>query len=360
MTHAGFTTPLDQENDYQRYVAAQEIPVLKTFYIDDIASVELGEWKRKNGRGCLIELEGTEGLNDSYICEIPPKGSLAPDRHLFEEFVYVVSGRGSTKVWNESGAEVTFEWQAGSVFSIPLNAWYQHFNASGTEPARYYAVTSAPLLLRLFHNMDFVLRNNFDFIDRFSADNADFSGAGVGYAGRVWDTKFIADVRKTDLLAWKERGAGGTNLNFEIADSSLCGHISEFPVGTYKKAHRHIGGAHVIILSGQGFSLLWAEGQPMTKVDWKPGSVIVPPDRWFHQHFNTGAEPARYMAFRWGGRKYPLFKEYKFDYPTRLGGDQIEYEDEDPQIARLFEGELDKSGVASRMAEVVPNARHEG
>ena len=46
----------------------------------------------------------------------------------------------------------------------------------------------------------------------------------------------------------------------EIANNLNSAHISQFPLGTYKKAHRHGPGAHVIILTGSGYSFMWPDG----------------------------------------------------------------------------------------------------
>ena len=62
-----------------------------------------------------------------------PVGVVAPQRQLFEEMILVLDGRGSTSVWNDAGKKVSFEWQKGSLFAIPLNAWHQHFNGSGSS-----------------------------------------------------------------------------------------------------------------------------------------------------------------------------------------------------------------------------------
>jgi hypothetical protein len=205
--------------------------------------------------------------------------------------------------------------------------------------------------MNLIHNDNFIFNLAYDFTDRFGGDSADFSGAGTAYAGRIWETNFVPDVMAMTLQEWRERGAG-SNVMLEVANSSMCGHISEFPVGTYKKAHRHGPGANVVILKGRGYSLFWAEGQPYQRVDWGPRSVIVPPERWFHQHFNIGAEPARYLAMRWGSQKYrSVGGEYQVDRSVAAGGDQIEYADEDPAIRATFERELELGRVPSRMAE---------
>ena len=117
-------------------------------------------------------------------------------------------------------------------------------------------------------------------------------------------------------------------------------------------------GAHVIILGGVGFSLLWQEGdKERVKADWKPGSLVVPPEDWFHEHFNSGAEPARYLALRFTGRKFKQSTPYSgaegADVSVKEGGWQIEYEDEDHSIHELFESELAEHGAACRMKNMV-------
>ncbi|TAN20297.1 MAG: cupin domain-containing protein [Actinomycetota bacterium] len=273
---------------------------------------------------------------------------------MFEEIVYILKGYGATLVWNDGMAQPhTFEWKHGAVFALPPNVWYKHTNLQGGESARFCAVTSAPVVINLFHNDDFVFANDFIFTDRFNGDPSHFDGSGIALPGRIWESNFIPDVVSFPLQAWPERGGGGSNAFLEIGNGTLTAHISEFQPGTYKKAHRHGPGAHVIILSGEGYSLMWPEGSEKRRFDWKPGSVIVPPELWFHQHFNTGPTPARYLALRWGSQRFPLLRSYGIDRTVKSGGAQIEYEDEDPDIREMYEASLEMNKVQSRMNGLV-------
>ena len=86
--------------------------------------------------------------------------------------------------------------------------------------------------------------------------------------------------------------------------------------------------------------------------------MVVPPSQWFHQHFNAGAEPSRYLALRWGNWRYSfmrLDKEGKSTYTSvKLGGGQIEYEDEDPLIHPEFEAAMVKAGAVCQMGSYHP------
>ncbi len=338
------------KSDYDRWLEAEKVPVFSGFNVPNLKEIELEPWDRIGGKVMYILLDGAENTNDAYVAEIAPTKQLKVERHLYEEVIYILKGRGATTVWHEEEKKQAFEWQEGSLFLIPPNAFHQLYNTSGSEPARFYAVTTAPLLINYFHNHDFVFNNDFRFTDRFNGDRDFFSGKGTTMPERRWGTNFIPDVRSFPLQTWKERGAGGKNVMLELGDNALVAHISEFPLGTYKKAHRHGPGAHVIIVEGRGFSLLWREGEEKKKVDWEAGSVLVPPNMVFHQHFNTGNTPARYLAIRWGSKKHPVFSGWSnVTQNLKQGGNQIEYEDEDPAVRRLFEQELAKNNAKSKM-----------
>ncbi len=352
---------MQKVNTYEEYQRREGIPVIRGFGVEDLRTVEVKPWARREGLGVFINLDGTGGTNDAYVCEIPPGKALAPQRQLYEEMIYVLDGNGSTQVWYDENRKVSFEWKAGSLFAIPLNAWHRHFNGRGDRPARFLAVTNAPVVINLFHNLDFVFNTPFTFDDRFAGQENYFDGEGRLWRNKrnfVLETNFVPDTHSIELYTWKERGAVGRNIMFELAHNTMAAHISEFPVGTYKKAHRHGPGAHVIILSGQGYSLLWPEGEEFRKFDWKPGSMVVPPNLWFHQHFNSGAEPARYLALRWGSRRYDMGGAIRSEYgdsdvSVKQGGAQIEYEDEDRRVHEIFESELAKSGAKCRMKSMV-------
>jgi hypothetical protein len=82
------------------------------------------------------------------------------------------------------------------------------------------------------------------------------------------------------------------------------------------------------------------------------GTLIVPPNMWQHQHFNTGTTPARYLAFKHEG--VAIRNEQgvpKAWISRRIGGDQIDYTDEPPQVRKWFAEALAKRGLKSRMDE---------
>ncbi len=343
---------------YSEFLAREGIPVVTGLAVPDLLEVETAPWPRLEARGAYIQLLGAEDTNTAYVLDIPPGAATAVDKHLYEEVFFVLEGRGSCEVWNHAGARVSFEWQRGSLFAIPLNTFHRLYNGSGQQRARLLGVSTAPLMINLLRNLEFVFGCPFDFTDRFAGEADYFTREGNLYSRpdstqKIWETNFISDVYNLHLYEWVERGAGGKHMKFELANNTLIAHVSEFPVGTYKKAHRHGPGAHVVILSGQGYSLMWTDQHTdFEEIPWKPGTMFVPPGMWWHQHFNTGPVPARYLAIRWGSTKWKLTRYLDYqgvDKDAKAGGNQIEYADQDPRIHRMFVERCRANGVEVRM-----------
>ena len=225
--------------------------------------------------------------------------------------------------------------------------------------------------MNTFHDERFVFDTDFEFTAR-TGKNEYFAGEGdlitVRPGNHMWETNFVPDLAAIELKSWGDRGAGGTNIMFVLADGTMHAHISEMPVGTYKKGHRHGPGFHVMCVTGHGYSLLWYDDEKdFQRLDWKHGVVFPPADQQFHQHFNASKFPARYLATGVGGLRYPLTMQQRrslmgvkpgdkgaVSLDIKEGGDQIEYEDQDQRIHPIWLEEMSKNGVTPRMEKYFP------
>lgn len=85
---------------------------------------------------------------DAYMQIIPPGSRSGRHRHLAEECLYVLEGRGydlhqdcdveitDTYHWKVMDEVKRYEWEAGDVIYIPPNTVHQHFNADPAQPVR--------------------------------------------------------------------------------------------------------------------------------------------------------------------------------------------------------------------------------
>jgi gentisate 1,2-dioxygenase len=85
---------------------------------------------------------------DAYMQIIPPGSKSGKHRHLAEECLYVLEGRGydlhqdcdveitDTYHWTPQAEVKRYEWEAGDVIYVPPNTIHQHFNANPDRPAR--------------------------------------------------------------------------------------------------------------------------------------------------------------------------------------------------------------------------------
>jgi len=277
-------------------------------------------------------------------------------RHLYEELILILEGRGATQFWcDKTNQTILLEWQAGSLFSPPLNVTHQHFNGSATEPVRFVAPSNAPIIFNAFASAEFIFNTPYEFTDRFSGQNDYFSSEIK--EGEFEDTSinFISDIYAIPLTRYPGRGVDYSRLGITgSGNKAMVGHIMSIGSGTYRKPHYHGAGAQVIVLGGGGYTLMWPKDDPRTesfvKVDWRKGSLLVLPERWYHSHFTTSAEPGLHLALRRGQRG--VGQNYLPTVPEREGGTVMDYEDEPREVRAIYEAELAKTRVACRMPPV--------
>ena len=354
---------------YERWIEKEGIPIVEGFGVADVRRLALKPWSRIGGEGAFLQLRGLEGITGVYVGRLAPGASTEPERHLYEKVFYILRGEGVAEIQQHDRVPQTLRWGSGSLFSPPMNTLHRLMNHA-QEPAFYLAVTTAPMALDHYHSERFVFGSDFSFNERYDGEASYFEPGRERYLAAnnrqwIWETNFIPDARRAAIDAQEQKGAGVNITQFEMANNTLIGHLAEWPVGRYHKAHFHGGGAVLVVLRSEGYSLMWPNhlgtrpyesgfGDQVVRVDWMPGSVFSPPTNWFHQHFNTGAEPALQLALRCGSQKFPLgirVAAIRAGVYTSVkrGGTLIEYEDEDPAIRVTYESELTGKGIAPTM-----------
>ena len=333
---------------YSQWLSSTGVPVHRGYYIADLRDIELGAWAERECRAAFLELAGQEGISEARVTEIAPGQTLPPMKFALDEAVYVVDGRGLANVWLGDSAQArTFEWGKYSLFMLPRGCSYQLVNTSGTDRALLLHYNYLPAAMDLNPDPDFFFENPYTsrraLPEDFYAEARTDAVPGASGMRNLWYGNFFPDMRVWDrLAAQKTRGASAKSVSMQFPDSPIWCHMATFPPGTYKKAHRHGPGVFIIIPVGEGYSIMWPEGREKVYLEWHEASVFVPPNLWFHQHFNPSQGPVRYLAFH-----APRHTRPSRDRPDPAN--QIEYPNEDPWIRQTFEEELGKRGLESLM-----------
>ena len=360
---------------YDAFMEAEGVPVYRGIGVKRVQDLPMRPWRRLGGRGSYIQLYGTEGLWGLYVVEIPSAGALNAERHLYEKQVLVVEGRGSTEVWQDGQKKPqVFEWQRGSLFSIPLNAHHRFVNATNA-PALLLCGTSAPNVMNLFDNNAFVFDCPFKFTERYDGStnyfksNDDVAPDPVrGLAMRR--TNFMADIVNCELPLDNRRSPGYRRLQPDMAGQRFHLWIGQYEPGRYSKAHKHTSSAVLICVKGAGYTYTWPDSLGPTpwkdgkadkvlRQDYEPvGLVSAAPmsGDWFHQHFGVSKDPLRFTAW-FGPNNHDAMRpgvpgEQMADVwamDVDKGGKAIPYRLEDPFIRQEFEARLKQEGVPSRM-----------
>ena len=344
---------------HQEWIKSTGVPLYRGYYQPDLRKLKLGWWEERGCNAAFLLLAGQEQVSEARVTEIPPGGTLPPFKFALDEIVYVLQGRGSTSIKGKNGVVRSFEWEGRSLFRMPRHHYYQFSNLHGSQPARLLHYNYLPCAMAAMPNPDYYFNN-----DRFESDIELGQGLyaearavksewedienGRKRSSRTWVGNFFPDMaiwdkheRSRDL---RDPRLGSVQVHFP--DSPLLAHMSVFPPGTYRKAHRHGPGYAIVIPDGEGYSRMFEQGKEAVICPWSEASLFVPPDQWFHQHFNVGAKPMRYLALH---PPAPFARYERINNPD----DEIDYMKEDPAVRKVFAEELAKRGLQPHMPEQV-------
>ena len=147
---------------YEQWVASTGVPVHRGYFIEDVRTLELGDWPERECKAAFLMLAGQEGISEARVTEIAPGKTLPPVRLALDEIVYVAQGRGLATLWGKEGEpKISFEWQDHSVFVIPRTYACQLSSTQGHMAARLLHYNYLPVSMALMPTADFFFDNSY-------------------------------------------------------------------------------------------------------------------------------------------------------------------------------------------------------
>src|SRR5262249_53296823 len=178
---------------------------------------------------------------------------LNPERHMFEEIMVVVEGRGTTEIWTDDQKKLhTFEWQRGSMFSIPLNTWHRLINAA-SSPALILVASTAPNVMNLYRDTDWIFNCPVTFPARFDGSQdffkpKDHIPLDPLRGPAMPKSNLIPAIINGQPHLDNRRSPGYLRVEPNMANNVFYGFVGEHETGRYSKAHAHMSSAVLVCL----------------------------------------------------------------------------------------------------------------
>ncbi len=240
-------------------------------------------------------------------------------RHTVEAVIYILEGKGHSIIDN-----VRHDWEAGDFICVPIFAWHRHIN-SGTTDVVYSACTSGPMSMGMgiaiyederypeywvyAQQSDEARRSLIPGREKHGQEVRKSAQAGNGersaweiYVDQVQFAEGEEERRrngkvliKGNEMVFEQTPMGNVALAIDPKRGCYVKTISslmaEILPGRKSGAHRHVYEEINYVLAGSGYSIIEDR-----RYDWKAGDALSIPIFAWHQHFNTGDQPARFLV----------------------------------------------------------------
>lgn len=262
-----------------------------------------------------------------WINKLPPGGEEGAKwktighRHTVEAVIHIVQGEGYSVIDG-----VKYSWAAGDFICVPMFSWHRHVNTSKGDMI-YVASTTGPLSMALGvaiyederypdqwvfaqggeESLKSLIPGGGERVALDSDRHRLKRGSYKGIAASLYQEQIRFSTKEE-----KRRRAGkvlvkGKSLKFTSTPMGRLAYVvdprlgfqvrvistlmAEIPPGKRSGCHRHLYEEINYVMSGSGHSIIDDQ-----RYDWKAGDALSIPVFAWHQHFNSGKDPVRFLV----------------------------------------------------------------